>query len=102
VPSTTVHFPDDILDAIDARARAEGLSRNRFITRALRRALDATETWPPGFLATLRESPAAGDAEAVERMLAAILARRSSKTGVPHLRAKPPPSGSLTRRRCRR
>ena len=66
MPSTTVHFPPELLERIDAVAQRQGMSRNRFVMRACRDAIarDAGE-WPEGFfrldldpaeLAVLREA----------------------------------------------
>ncbi len=66
MPSTTVHFPPQLLEQIDAVARRQGVSRNRFVMRACQDSLakDAGE-WPerffhldldPGELAALREA----------------------------------------------
>ena len=50
MPSTTIHFPDETLEKIDAVARRRGVSRNRFVIEACEEAVaeDAGE-WPPGF-----------------------------------------------------
>ena len=50
MPSTTIHFPDETLERIDAVARRRGVSRNRFVIEACEEAVaeDAGE-WPPGF-----------------------------------------------------
>jgi hypothetical protein len=85
VPTTTVHLPDDLLRAVDARARAEGVSRNRFITLALQRAVDEKDAWSPAFLALLRAPLPPGTAAAADRMLQEIVAHRSSKARAPRL-----------------
>ena len=50
MPSTTVHFPPEILERIDALARRRGISRNRLVIDACESevARDAGE-WPEGF-----------------------------------------------------
>ena len=66
MPSTTVHFPPQLLERIDAVAQRHGVSRNRFVMRACQDAVanDAGE-WPerffrldlePAELAELREA----------------------------------------------
>ena len=66
MPSTTVHFPPELLHQIDAVARRMGVSRNRFVMRACQDAIakDAG-AWPedffsldldPGELAVLRDA----------------------------------------------
>ena len=50
MPSTSVHFPKGVLEEIDRRAAEEGLSRNRVIVEACRKALEEGRVnWPPGF-----------------------------------------------------
>jgi len=52
MPSTTVHFPPDVLRRIDATARRRGISRNRFVVQACETAVahDAGQ-WPEDFFA---------------------------------------------------
>ena len=50
MPSTTVHFRRELLERIDEVAARKGLSRNRFISEACRRALEEDAgSWPEGF-----------------------------------------------------
>jgi len=50
MPSTTIHFPPDLLERIDAVARRRGISRNKFVIQACENAVahDAGE-WLEGF-----------------------------------------------------
>jgi len=80
---TTVHIPKDLLRAVDRRARALKLSRNRLIVRALEREVDARGEWSPGFFDLLREL-GPRNAKAVDAMAAAIRRNRRSK-GPPEL-----------------
>ena len=74
---TTIHIPEHLLSAVDRRARALGLSRNRLIVPALEREIQDPSAWSPGFLdELLRIEP--GTRNAADRMLAAIRARRRS------------------------
>ena len=68
MPSSTFHFPPQLLERIDAVARRQGVSRNRFVMCACQDAIarDAGE-WPESFfcldldpseLAVLREAGA--------------------------------------------
>lgn len=52
--STTVHLPPDLLDAVDHRARELGMSRNRYIIRALEQAIDTETRWSSRFREELR------------------------------------------------
>lgn len=38
--NTSVHFPDDLLEALDRMAARRGVSRNRVIVESCRRAVD--------------------------------------------------------------
>jgi len=77
--STTVHLPEDLLEALDAHAKAQGISRNRFIRRALEQALRERDAWSPGFLEELRRPLSASDARAVDELVEEVRTRRSSK-----------------------
>lgn len=80
---TSVHIPAELLKAVDRRARALRISRNRMILRALERELEQGSEWSVGFFDKLRTV----DHQTVddtERMLTAIRAQRRSK-GPPKL-----------------
>ncbi len=84
MPSTTVHIPDALLEVVDARAKAQGVSRNRYILRALEAAVDLTESWDPNFMAELRTPVSEENDLAVVEMLESVVKARSSK-GPPDL-----------------
>jgi predicted transcriptional regulator len=76
--ATSVHIPKALLQAVDRRARALKVSRNKLIIQALEREVTAGADWPPGFFEQF------ADAEpelvsAVDEMAAAIRASRRSK-----------------------
>ena len=78
--STTIHLPPDLLAAVDRQARDLDMSRNRYIMRALERAL-ATETqWSPGLVEELATARADVDSRrALEELRAAVAAGRTRK-----------------------
>jgi hypothetical protein len=76
--ATTVHIPKPLLAAVDRRARALRISRNRLIVQALARELDTAEAWSPRFLDQLREVDD-DTAEAVDDLLDDVTAARRSK-----------------------
>jgi len=78
---TSVHIPKPLLVAVDRRARALKISRNRLIVQALERELIEGSTWSPGFFEQF-ESTSAGIAATADEMLKAIGAQRSSKKPV--------------------
>lgn len=76
--ATSVHIPAPLLEAVDRRARALKISRNRLIVQALEREIIGGADWPAGFFERL----GSGDAElsrAVQEMSIAIEAGRRSK-----------------------
>jgi hypothetical protein len=79
---TSVHIPKPLLDAVDRKARALGLSRNRLVVRALEREVEAGLDWSPGFFDRLTPVDKA-TASAVDDMLTAIRASRRSKAPSP-------------------
>lgn len=52
---TTVHIPERLLDRVDARAKALGVSRNRLIVEALEEKLAPHATWPPELVKLLSQ-----------------------------------------------
>jgi predicted transcriptional regulator len=75
---TSVHLPKPILDALDRRARALKISRNRLIVRALERELAGSSEWSSGFFEELAQADA-GTKKAVDELLGEVRARRRSK-----------------------
>jgi hypothetical protein len=78
---TSIHIPKHLLLAVDRKARALRVSRNRLIVQALEREVTPGSDWSPDFFARLA-APDAGIGEAVDEMLKAIKANRSSKKPV--------------------
>lgn len=81
---TSIHIPASLLDRVSKKARAEGLSRNRYIVETLRRSVDTAESWPPEFIRAIdgSKSSRATDA-AVDEMLRAIKRSRRSRRRPP-------------------
>lgn len=75
---TTVHIPPPLLDALDRRAEALGVSRNRLIVTAIERELRGGGGWPPGFFDWVADVDDEARA-AVDDLEAAMGRRRSSK-----------------------
>jgi hypothetical protein len=75
---TSVHIPKPLLVAVDRRARALKISRNRLIVQALEREVTEGSSWSPAFFEQL-ESSNSEVKEATEAMLKAIVSRRGSK-----------------------
>lgn len=83
---TTVHLPADLLQQVDRRAAARGISRNRYIRKALEDALHHETDWSPRFAAILREAgsdPERG--QVVNEMMRAIRSGRRSRKRPPAL-----------------
>ena len=75
---TTVHIPAPLLDAVDRRARALQVSRNRLIVRAIAREVSEPAGWSAEFVSRLREVDADTGA-AVDDLVAAVIRARRSK-----------------------
>lgn len=76
--ATTIQLPKPLLEAVDRRARALRVSRERVIVRALERELEAPEEWSSGFfeeLAQVDEPTKQG----VDELLSVVRERRTSK-----------------------
>ena len=77
--ATSVHLPKPLLLAVDRRARALKISRNRLIVRALERELKEASEWSPGFLEQLGESDPEVELTVDELSSAIRKGRRSKK-----------------------
>ena len=54
--STTIHLPTSLLETVDHRARELGMSRNRYIIRALEQIVQTEAQWSPRFVEALEEA----------------------------------------------
>lgn len=79
--ATSVHLPKALLAALDRRARALKLSRNRLIVRAVERELTENSEWSPGFFEQLR-APAPELERAVDELVDEVRGARRSKKPV--------------------
>jgi predicted transcriptional regulator len=73
---TSVHLPQELLRAVDRKAKALRMSRNQFVVRALQREVGSSE-WSAGFFESLAADAEIGNA--VDEMATAIRKGRSSK-----------------------
>jgi metal-responsive CopG/Arc/MetJ family transcriptional regulator len=76
--ATSIHIPKPLLEAVDRKARALKISRNRLIVRALERELTAGADWSPGFFEQLG-AVAPETAAAVDELLTSVRQARASK-----------------------
>lgn len=74
--TTSIHIPKTFLEAVDRKARALKISRNRLIVRALERELTAGANWSPGFFEQLG-SVAPETAVAVDELLTSVRRART-------------------------
>jgi len=75
---TSIRIPKPLLEAVDRKARALKVSRDRLIVQALERELAPRADWSPGFF----EQLSAVDSEtaaAVDELLASVRQVRTSK-----------------------
>jgi predicted transcriptional regulator len=78
--ATTVHLAPDLVERIDRRARELGISRNRYIARALERTIAGETEWSPRLLETLEKARKDLDGRSgVDEMMGAIRSGRSNK-----------------------
>jgi metal-responsive CopG/Arc/MetJ family transcriptional regulator len=81
--TTSVRLPHELLQALDRRAAALGLTRSQLILQAVEQALEEYSAWSPAFLKAIGTRRPELD-EAAEQMMNAIRARRS-RNEVPRL-----------------
>lgn len=83
MPSTTVHFPDDLLRSIDIFVKREGLSRNRFVIQACEEALKHNAgKWPEDFFhSDLTQQDKKILEKAAKEMESFIIKSRKNRTG---------------------
>jgi predicted DNA-binding protein len=74
--TTSVRLPEELLEALDRRAAALGLSRSQLIVQAVEQALEEYSAWSPKFLEAIGTRRPDLD-EPAEEMISAIRARRS-------------------------
>jgi hypothetical protein len=74
--TTSIRLPDDLVEALDERAAARGVTRSQLIIEAVERALDDRSAWSSRFLKAIG-APRPDLEEAVDEMMEAIRERRS-------------------------
>lgn len=81
--TTTVHLPERLLERVDARAKALGVSRNRVIVDALERTLGSKHAWPPELVRMLEAPLDRTTVDVLEGTLSHMRARRRSRRRPP-------------------
>ena len=80
-----MHLPADLLASVDRQARSLAMSRNRYIVRALKRAL-ATETgWSAEFVEELASARADVEGRRALEQLRTVVAASRTRKGPPAL-----------------
>lgn len=79
--TTSIRLPEELVEALDERAAALGVTRSQLIIAAVERALEERSSWSPGFLKAIG-SPRPDLDRAVDEMMGAILERRSRSDAV--------------------
>ena len=74
--TTSIRLPEDLIEALDKRAAALGVTRSQLIIEAVEQALQDRSAWSPGFLKAIG-TPRPELEEAVDEMMDAIRNRRS-------------------------
>jgi len=85
VASTSVHFPEAIVESLDRLAKELGISRNRLIVEACRRVVGERDRWPSGFFSN--DHLSSEDLLVLENdeggFAASVLAARRNRAGAP-------------------
>lgn len=83
--STSVHFPEAVVEGLDRLAKELGISRNRLIVDACRRVVSERDRWPSGFFSN--DHLSAEDLLVLENegggFAASILAARRNRADAP-------------------
>jgi hypothetical protein len=74
--TTSIRLPDELVDALDRRAAALGVTRSQLIVRAVERALEEHAAWSPEFRKAIG-TPRPELEQVADELLDAIRARRS-------------------------
>ena len=74
--TTSIRLPEGLIEALDRKAAAQGLTRSQLIIQAVEKTLADQSAWSPNFLEAIG-SPRPELDEAVDAMMDAICARRS-------------------------
>ena len=74
--TTSIRLPEDLIEALDERAAALGITRSQLIIEAVEQALEDRSAWSSGFLKAIG-TPRPDLEEAVGEMMEAIRERRS-------------------------
>ncbi len=74
--TTSIRLPDGLIDALDRRAAALGITRSQLIVEAVEQALADHSRWSPEFLKAIG-TPRPDLEQAVDEMMDVIRTRRS-------------------------
>lgn len=78
--STSIHLPPDLLQSVDHRARELGMSRNRYVIRALEQSLETEARWSARFVEELAVARSDDEGrQALEELATAIAGNRTRK-----------------------
>lgn len=83
--ATTIHIPTALLELVDLRARALGVSRNRVILDAIEASLAPRKAWSPELLAMLVEPLDKRTGDLLEDSLRVVRKSRLSRRRPPKL-----------------
>jgi len=83
--STTVHLPPDLLETVDDRAKELGMSRNRYIIRALERTLETETRWSNRFVEELGAARSDDESHRALEELRAVVAENRTRKAPPPL-----------------
>lgn len=80
---TTIHLRKSLLEKVDERAKALGVSRNRFIVQALAEKVEVPVEWPDEFVRALKRPVSREVADAADELQRIIESGRRSRKAPP-------------------
>ena len=79
--TTSIRFPDALVEALDRRAAALGLTRSEIVVQAVEKALADRSAWSPAFLKAIG-TPRPELEELAEEVMSAVRQRRTRSRGL--------------------
>lgn len=83
--TTTIHLPADLLESVDHQAKELGMSRNRYIIRALKSALASETRWSPRFIGELEAARLDEEGREALAEMRAVLSKSRTRKDPPEL-----------------
>lgn len=85
--ATTVDLPADLLESVDHQGRKLGMSRKRYIIRALKSALNSETRWSPRFVGELEAARLDEEGREALAEMRAVVSKSRTRKDPPELRS---------------